>query len=194
MNKSFIMRLVALALVIVSVFSMATVASAATTNVSVGWERAFWGHQTDYSPCIFSAKSRNSTVLEYLGDVYYADIKMNTNSAKWVRCRYGSSEGYLPFFQCEFNSEEFYEACFGGYALQRGFAGQPVRNLQVYLNYVNNAGLTVDGSFGSATEAAVIAFQQRYNLVADGIAGFNTASKILDLLTSTYSRDLMNIN
>ena len=52
--------------------------------------------------------------------------------------------------------------------------GIPVR----YLQY--RVGTTYDGIFGSATKAAVIAFQKNNGLSADGIVGQNTWSKLID--------------
>ena len=40
-------------------------------------------------------------------------------------------------------------------------------------------GVTVDGKFGKNTKAAVIAYQKKHGLVADGIVGYNTWKKIL---------------
>lgn len=52
--------------------------------------------------------------------------------------------------------------------LRRGSSGEAVSELQRHL------GLSVDGSFGPATEAAVRAFQRTKNLVPDGIVGPKT--------------------
>lgn len=54
-----------------------------------------------------------------------------------------------------------------------GSKGHAVRDLQAALNR-HGAGLYIDGDFGSATEAAVKAFQQQAGLVVDGIAGSKT--------------------
>ena len=65
--------------------------------------------------------------------------------------------------------------------LQNGSSGDSVRWLQCALNFVNNAGLSVDGQFGSGTRQAVINFQSANGLTADGIAGPATISKIVEV-------------
>ena len=60
--------------------------------------------------------------------------------------------------------------------LRLGSTGTPVRELQYYLYLLgayNNIipAVTIDGVFGSRTEAAVIAFQKLAGLTADGIVG-----------------------
>lgn len=57
--------------------------------------------------------------------------------------------------------------------LRQGDRGPAVIDLQNLLNK-NGAKLTVDGFFGSLTRAAVVAFQQRKGLLADGIVGPKT--------------------
>jgi peptidoglycan hydrolase-like protein with peptidoglycan-binding domain len=53
-----------------------------------------------------------------------------------------------------------------------------VRSLQYLLN-AHGARITVDGVFGSATEAAVRTYQRSHGLVADGIVGSATWSSVL---------------
>lgn len=61
-------------------------------------------------------------------------------------------------------------------SLGPGSEGSNVRILQYYLNYVAQfldavPPVSIDGSYGPATERAVRAFQQAYGLTADGIVG-----------------------
>jgi Rv2525c-like, glycoside hydrolase-like domain/Putative peptidoglycan binding domain len=62
--------------------------------------------------------------------------------------------------------------------LQQGFTGPAVKTMQTTLNK-HGAHLTVDGIFGPATKAAVIAFQHAQHLTADGICGPLTWAKLL---------------
>lgn len=68
-------------------------------------------------------------------------------------------------------------------SLKRGSKGNKVKELQTKLNKVGN-NLVVDGSFGSATEKAVKAFQKKYGLTVDGIAGPNTIKKLDEVIAS----------
>lgn len=62
--------------------------------------------------------------------------------------------------------------------LRRGDEGKAVRKLQRSLGFTGD---DVDGDFGPATKRAVLAFQKRNDLVADGIAG----PKTLEALSGT---------
>lgn len=58
--------------------------------------------------------------------------------------------------------------------LRRGSRGDTVRVLQRLL------GITVDGDFGPKTEAAVMTFQKKAGLVADGVVGAYTWAALTD--------------
>ena len=65
-----------------------------------------------------------------------------------------------------------------GETLENGSEGAAVRTLQQKLKDLGYLTGSVDGSFGTATEAAVIAFQKNNNLTADGKAGTATLNKL----------------
>ena len=65
-----------------------------------------------------------------------------------------------------------------GETLEKGSEGEAVRALQKRLKELGYLSGTADGTFGIATEAAVIAFQQRNGLTADGKAGTATLSRL----------------
>lgn len=71
--------------------------------------------------------------------------------------------------------------------LKIGNNGSAVKTLQKNLNTLIKAKLTVDGEFGTATYNAVIKFQTKYKLTADGIVGENTQKKINSLLKKKNS-------
>ena len=73
--------------------------------------------------------------------------------------------------------------------LQYGDTGNDVKVLQQKLNKVgmrdaNGKKLVEDGEFGSATKYAVKAFQKKYHLEVDGIAGKDTISKLDAVIAS----------
>ena len=65
-----------------------------------------------------------------------------------------------------------------GETLEKGSEGDAVRSLQKRLKELGYLTGAVDGSFGIATEAAVIAFQQRNSLTPDGKAGTATLNRL----------------
>jgi len=60
---------------------------------------------------------------------------------------------------------------FGAATLMRGARGKDVRQLQVRLAQFDVYGGGNTGQFGEQTEAAVLAFQEKFGLTADGIVG-----------------------
>ena len=58
--------------------------------------------------------------------------------------------------------------------LKRGAKGQQVKVLQKLLG-----GLPVGGAFGAKTEKALVEYQKKHGLKADGVAGPKTWGKLL---------------
>lgn len=77
-----------------------------------------------------------------------------------------------------------------GSPVKKGDSGDSVRFIQGYLNVIKEktgatwTTLTVDGKFGNAVHSAVIAFQSKYNLKADGIVGNTTWTKKISVYNS----------
>ncbi len=74
-----------------------------------------------------------------------------------------------------------------GYVLRVGARGEAVTALQTYLNRISDTyptipKLTIDGVFGSATESAVRAYQELFDIPNTGVVGSVTWNSI----TSTY--------
>lgn len=74
-----------------------------------------------------------------------------------------------------------------GYVLRVGARGEAVTALQTYLNRIGDTypvipKLTIDGVFGTATESAVRAYQQLFDIPSTGVVGSVTWNSI----TSTY--------
>lgn len=65
--------------------------------------------------------------------------------------------------------------------LQSGSSGDSVKSVQAVLNAKGGSGLTVDGQFGPATQAAVRNLQAFLQIEVDGIVGQDTWSVLLVL-------------
>ena len=72
-------------------------------------------------------------------------------------------------------------------SLRKGATGAAVKTLQTNLKKLGFYTAYVDGSFGSTTESAVKAFQRKYGLTADGVAGSATLKKIESAVASASS-------
>lgn len=66
--------------------------------------------------------------------------------------------------------------------LKEGSSGAEAKKLQESLKKLNFYSGAVDGIFGANTKSAVIKFQQSQNLLADGIVGNQTWSRINELV------------
>ena len=62
-----------------------------------------------------------------------------------------------------------------------------MRWLQTALNKVDNAGLAVDGQFGSGTTTAVKNFQAKHGLTQDGQAGTSTINKLVEIFLGEHT-------
>ena len=85
-----------------------------------------------------------------------------------------------------------------GTPLRQGDRGDSVRRVQFFLriasyNYSSIPDVTVDGIFGSATTAAVKAFQKEFGLTADGVVGPTTWQKMYEIY-GDISEDLLSPN
>lgn len=84
------------------------------------------------------------------------------------------------------------DGTWSGTTLRVGSTGSSVEQLQYWLNvlaqyYSTIPSVTVDGVFGSGTQAAVRAFQQRFGLTVDGIVGQATWNAIYAQYSSIQS-------
>ncbi|MBI3888276.1 peptidoglycan-binding protein [Candidatus Nomurabacteria bacterium] len=70
----------------------------------------------------------------------------------------------------------------GTVTLQKGSAGDAVKELQRYLNDTSKAGLVLDGKFGTTTLSAVMKWQKSHGLLADGVVGEKTKALMYSLV------------
>ncbi len=86
---------------------------------------------------------------------------------------------------------------FPGTELQLGDEGEDVAVLQEYLNYISQTyteipPVEVTGVFGTDTDAAVIAFQNLFNITPSGIVGILTWSAVADIYTELRLGNLVS--
>ncbi len=86
---------------------------------------------------------------------------------------------------------------FPGTELQLGDEGEDVALLQEYLNYISQTYteipmVSVTGVFGADTDAAVIAFQNLFDITPSGIVGILTWSAIADIYTELRLGNLVS--
>jgi peptidoglycan hydrolase-like protein with peptidoglycan-binding domain len=67
---------------------------------------------------------------------------------------------------------------FGTTTLRNGSKGEPVKELQRFLNRVLNLGLVIDGKLGPKTILVIKQWQRDHGLVADGLVGAKTKGKM----------------
>ncbi len=162
------------------------------------------GYTPQPGDIIYFKSSRNSNrtnhigiVTSYSGGTVYT-IEGNTNSATVstdggavASKSYSISNTYIVYICCPSYTEVELPLDQGitdtSTTLKKGSSGQSVMQLQTSLNTIMNAGLAVDGEFGSATETAVKNFQTAYGLDIDGIVGPLTIAKINELIASLSS-------
>lgn len=201
MKKSFIKRLVALALVIVSVFSMASVAFAYTeTSVSgtryitssngkpvnvrkgpgTGYELAAVGTFPVGTQVTLLSKATGTSD----GKIWY-NVVNSSNKGGWVR------GDFLTTNSGNTSGQEAWEVRYGTGELSTSggeSTSAQIRNFQddlEYLGYYLGEG-GVDGYYGPDTKAAVIKFQKKYGLEDDGIAGPDTKAKLYSLTLNNH--------
>lgn len=75
-----------------------------------------------------------------------------------------------------------------GSTLKRGSRGGEVKEVQILLNAIAGAGLTLDGVFGAGTENAVKNFQRFFKLGVDGVVGPQTRRSMASVAAGVARR------
>lgn len=115
----------------------------------------------------FKYESQDKTPV-YNGDVLVTETKGHTGAICSGNPRVSKSDSKLTVPEP---------------TLRNGSSGTQVKYLQKALNKLINAGLTVDGDFGSKTEKALKTWQSANSLTSDGIYGSKSQSKMKKLLS-----------
>ena len=178
MKHSFMKRLMALALVIVSLFSVTAMAAAETKYVDVP-------QGPGYTVNIRKTASTSGTKLGAI--TYGSAVTVVGTSGDWTQIQcYDASNGKTygessdAFIKTEFLSSSISSDCY--WIVRYGTIDHRYTNsvkngcaaLQEDLNEVLGLDLSTDGICGNATVAAIKDFQRQYNLTVDGIAGNRT--------------------
>lgn len=121
--------------------------------------------------------------------VYIGEGKVCESTPSW-KCgvqitsldqRKWKASGKLPFIKYEEENKPKPLVVIPNYYLKQGATGMNVYNLQKCLN-ASGESLTLDGRFGPLTKAALIRFQKKYKLIADGIYGPQCKKKMTEVL------------
>ncbi|MDE6254164.1 MAG: peptidoglycan-binding protein [Lachnospiraceae bacterium] len=144
---------------------------------------------------IYFKSSDTSAATNHVGIVInYSDSTVYTiegnKGNKVTECSYAISNTYIVYICSPNYNNSATDVSYP--TLKEGSQGYRVKALQYMLNYHVNAGLTVDGIFGTGTKNAVIKFQNAKGLSADGIVGTNTWTKLtgVNQSTSSYNENL----
>ncbi len=95
----------------------------------------------------------------------------------------------------EDNNPGSYFGAYPGIVLRQGDRGLRVQQMQYYLLYLHYSysaipRIRADGIFGSATTAAVRAFQAKFGLTQDGVVGLNTWTQLYSIYSQRNARIL----
>lgn len=182
MKKSSMKRLVALALVIVSVFSISAVAFAAgSTGV---YNTAAVHLRSTIGGTSLGLVNKNTTcdiiTSQTVNGVEWYKVTITSNTTNgginlngrtgWSQARYIDVDGSssVPSGGPQSKAEAF-----GSASLREGDEGNYVRNVQLCL-VTKGYDIDIDGDFGPATLAAVEAYQRSVGLDDDGVVGNDT--------------------
>ena len=171
MKKSFIKRLVALALVIVSVFSVSAVAFAASSFAGVvdtSHGATPGGSVNYYSSYNTTASNSGLTKKGTLSNG--TDITVTDVNAHWYSFQKNGTTYYVMRQYVNVDGREE-EIRYGTTELNLGSSGRYVTTLQKDLKALGFDPNGIDGKFGDGTRKALYAFQEDADLDVDGRCG-----------------------
>lgn len=192
MKKSIIKRLVALALVIVSVFSISAVAMAETVKY------------VNVTPNVnFRETPGGALICRILYGEPVTVLSTTTSGGEsWSKCTYDGDTGYIMSKYLSTTKPtaaptDDYAPYLGSHRstddLEEGDSGRAVKNLQLILNDLGYYCGTADGDFGPKTLAQVKAYQKANGLADDGIVGEKTKSALWEDLDGDIPSGVLKI-
>src|SRR5690606_3144214 len=101
----------------------------------------------------------------------YTDKK----KTKWLKVQHKGTTGWVLFSQVKLKPAVVKPVT--PPTLKQGSSGAAVKDLQTKLKRLGYK-ITPDSKFGPATKSAVVAFQKKYKIKADGIVGPQTHAKL----------------
>jgi len=114
---------------------------------------------------------KNGHIGVYIGNGWVIESRGTKQGVILSPLKGTGSAGWTEWLKCPFIT---YEEITG---LMRGDKGDDVKSLQTNLNSIGYS-LVVDGSFGSATEGALMDFQLKNQIIPTGIADSSTIDAI----------------
>lgn len=182
MKKNIFTRIIAIALIAMSIMAIAIPAMAGSyTNAKVIGGRLN----------VRKTPSTSATIKGYLNTGDRITVEDYDSNAVWLKITSGTYSGYYvmrKFVDVTWCDNTTSSLLFGSSTLSQGSSGKYVYNLQHALNrFYANVGhslITVDGSFGPNTEQAVKDYQGSYaSSGIDGIFGSWTRGKLTNYIT-----------
>ncbi|WP_075983524.1 glycosyl hydrolase family 18 protein [Bacillus massilinigeriensis] len=125
-----------------------------------------------------SGTSSTNKIVKYLStkdEVKITQEYTDKKGAKWVKVQNKSTTGWVLYSQLKSKPIPIP-------TLKYGSKGTAVTDLQNKLRKTGHYKKTANGKFDSTTKTAVINFQKKYKLKADGIAGPQTITKLNSVL------------
>lgn len=183
MNKRILNRVIAMVLVIMSVFAYASTALADPVPCYITLKYA---NDKNAPVRVRKGPGKDYAVAGYVTEgtlVYYVSGNGN-NLDNWNKIIVPGIEGEYCYIQAKYLTDKKPSASsdpeqgnanarYGSTNLKKGSKGSKVRVLQQDLKTLGY-NIAVDGDFGAKTENAVKSFQRSHGLTADGIVGPKT--------------------
>ncbi len=165
-------KLIAGILLVAMLLSITITASAATATVKV--DELILRSKASTTSASLAALPRGTT-MTIIGQ-----------EGNWYKVRYGSKTGYVYGVHVNVTGD-MVAIGVNDDTLMKGSKGTEVKKMQQRLKELGYFDATCNGTFGEKTEEAVIAFQKKNGLKADGMAGVST-------LTKLYSANAKDVN